>query len=188
MKKIVTFLLAMLVFTSCSNNEAKEMKAQNNKTESSEIKTESKNNQTESKSNQTERINYFDKENNIVYFRTVSLKINDSIVVKDQYMNEDLIKVGYEFNNISAEDPVSLVDMVYQGQIEAYQENENSLIPLDFIQPSELEESDSVEVKAKKGGKTEGSFYYALKNNEDPVTLKFLGTSGEIGTIKIDIK
>ncbi len=180
-KKLVIFLLALLMLASCSKNEPKEMTAKTNQLESTEIKTKDE-------SNSKEKMNYYDKENNIVYFRTVSFKIKDSKTLKEQYTNQNLIKIDYEFENITGEDPVSAQDMVFGQQIEAYQENDQTLIPLDYYQSSELKDSDSGEIKVKKGSKIQGSLYFALKNSEDHVTLKFTGTTGEIGTLKINLK
>lgn len=180
-KKLALFLLASLMLASCSNKEPKEITAKTDQTESAEISTNSEN-------SGNDKINYFDKENNVVHFRTVNFKINDSKIMKEQYTNENLIKIDYEFENVSADDPVSAQDLVFDQQIEAFQENEKSQIPLDYYQSSDLKNSESGEIKVKKGSKIEGSLYFLLKNNEDYITLKFTGSTGEIGTLKINLK
>lgn len=180
-KKLALFLLAPLMLASCSKKEPKEITAKTNQTENAEINTNSED-------SGKDKINYFDKENNVVHFRTVNFKIKDSKIMKEQYTNQKLIKIEYEFENVSADDPVSAQDLVFDQQIEAFQENEKTQMPLDYYQSSELQDSESGEIKVKKGSKIEGSLYFALKNNEDYVTLKFVGSAGDIGSLKINLK
>lgn len=180
-KKIAIFLLASLMLASCSKNEPKEITAKTNQSEN--VETDTKNNEKEKNG-----INYFDKDNNTVHFRTVNFKIKDSKTLKEQYTNQKLIKIDYEFENVNAEDPVAAQDLVFGQQIEAYQENDKTQIPLDYYQSSDLKDSESGEIKVKKGSKIEGSLYFALKNSEDYVTLKFVGTTGDIGSLKINLK
>ncbi len=180
-KKIAIFLLASLMLASCSKNEPKEITAKTNQSEN--VETDTKNNEKEKNG-----INYFDKDNNTVHFRTVNFKIKDSKTLKEQYTNQKLIKIDYEFENVNEEDPVAAQDLVFGQQIEAYQENDKTQIPLDYYQSSDLKDSESGEIKVKKGSKIEGSLYFALKNSEDYVTLKFVGTTGDIGSLKINLK
>ena len=180
-KKLALFLLASLMLASCSKKEPKEITAKTDQTESVETNTNSED-------SGKDKINYFDKDNNVVHFRTVNFKIKDSKIMKKQYTNQKLIKIDYEFENVNADDPVSAQDLVFDQQIEAYQENDQTQIPLDYYQSSDLKNSESGEIKVKKGSKIEGSLYFALKNSEDYVTLKFTGSTGEIGTLKINLK